>query len=523
MKCLISSGAVAAIMLAAGATAGAQTIEVIYTKAAGHPKAVVPGAVDLSGNPATTEFRAMEDLVVSDDGARWIIKGRTQLGSDLETIMLVGSGTTGTRLAQEGNFIPGGGPDERYDFFGSGVGAFDSTNRFAFSARARTMATGSTSAANGQRVLLWDGANITLQFKQNDPITGLLDVPPNPSGDETFGNSVGSIHLLDNGTIGSHDTTINNISSTRRPALMYNSAAFRQSNVSTFTGIDGVTTETWATFSSNAFYTTPDGAHWMAQGRAVSQASSATVLVRDDQAVLATGATIPGSSVVVDAIFAWRLLNSGTWYARGDVVGDNDWAVKNGVVVAKTGDPITTGATETWGAVFNAFAGNNNGDWVLAGTTDNADPAVNEVLVLNGTTVLAREGDPVDLDGNGMFDDDAFIGRGNNTLSAFEANDLYISDTGMVHFFANLRNGAGVDLNSSPSFGTPQAFMRIQVSLTPACPADFNNSGSITVQDIFDFLAAYFAGDLAADFNGVGGLTVQDIFDFLAAYFTGCP
>jgi hypothetical protein len=505
--------------VAAGVMAG--PIEVIYTKIPGTPKAAVPGAVDLTGAPIATDFRAMEDLWVSPDGARWLLKGRTQAGSDMETILLMGSGTTGTRLAQEGNFIPGGGADERYDFFGSSGITFDSTNRFAFTARARTMATGSTSAPNGQRVLYFDGSTITLRFKEGDLIGGLMDT--GATGDEKFGNSVGSVHLLDDGRIGSQDSTITGISTTRRPAIMYDATGFKQSNVSTFTGIDGSTTETWATLLANLFNTTPDGAHWMAQGRAVSQASSATILVRDNAAVLATGTTIPGSTVTVDAIFAYAQLPNGTWYARGDEVGDNDWAVKNGVVVAKTGDPITPGSTEHWGAVFQAFNGNRAGDWVLAGTTDNPDAGRNEVVVYNGAggaMVLAREGDPVDINGNGMFDDGAFIGRGNNTLTAFDPNDLAITDGRMVYFIANLHDADSIDLNSNPSFGTPQSLMRTQVA--NPCPADFNGVGGVTVQDIFDFLAAYFANSPSADFNHVGGVTVQDIFDFLAAYFTGC-
>lgn len=60
------------------------------------------------------------------------------------------------------------------------------------------------------------------------------------------------------------------------------------------------------------------------------------------------------------------------------------------------------------------------------------------------------------------------------------------------------------------------------LTVTAACPADFNGSGSVTVQDIFDFLGAYFANLPSADFNNSGSVTVQDIFDFLGAYFSGC-
>jgi len=505
-------------LLALAGSAAAGPIDVIYSKIPGHPTAAVPGAINLDGNPAATDFRALEDLILSPDGTRWFLKGRTQLGSEMENITFMGTGLVGTRFIQEGELIPGGGADERYEFFGSGLGRFDSTNRFAFSARARTMRTGSTSAPNGQRVLYFDGTTTTLRYKEGDLISGLADT--GATGDERVGNSVGSIHPRDDGVLGAQDSTILGISTTRRPATMYDLAGFKQSNVSTFLGIDGVTTETWATISANTFYTTPDNAHWMMQGRAVSQVSTAAVLVRDNAAVLQTGTMIPSSTVVVDSIFDYSLLSNGVWYARGDDAASNDWATKNGVVVAQTGGNVI-GPGETWGAVFNSITGNRLGEWVLAGTTSEPDLGRNEVLVFNGTQILAREGDRVDLNGNGMPDDDAFIGRGNNTLTAFEAGDVAISDGRTVYFIANLRNAAGVDLNSSPTFGSPQAFLRLQV--TVVCAADFNGVGGLTVQDIFDFLAAYFANLPAADFNGVGGVTVQDIFDFLGAYFMGCP
>jgi hypothetical protein len=305
---------------------------------------------------------------------------------------------------------------------------------------------------------------------------------------------------------------------------MYDLNAFHQSNVTTFAGFPPNPIETWATLTANAFYTTPDNAHWMAQGRAVSQGTTGTILVRDTNAVLKTGLAITGSSVIVDTIPQWNLKSGGSWNARGAVPtpSTDKWAVVNGALVAKTGDPIITGSTETWGATFYAFNSNNNNQWVLTGTTNSTDPATNEVLVYNGTQILAREGDPVDINGNGMFDDDAFIGRGTNTLAAFEAFDLDITDAGVVYFIANLRNAAGQDLNSSPAFVSSQSFMRISVA-PPPCPADFNGQNGVTVQDIFDFLSAWFAGLPTADFNGQNGVTVQDIFDFLSAWFAGCP
>lgn len=516
----------AAGALAASALAG-DGIEVIYTKIPGHATAAIPGPVDLDGNPAVSDFRALEDLIFSPDGSQWIVKGRTQLGSEMENIMLLGSGTTGSMFAQEGQHILGGLADERYEFFGSGIGRFDDNGNFAYSARARTMRNGSTSAPNGQRVLFWDGSTTTLLFKEGDLIaSGLVDQAPNPSGDEVFGNSVGSIHPLNDGTIGSQDTTILNIHTSRRPAIMYDNVGFHQTNVTTFIDTDGSTVRTWSTLGSNAFFTTPDGTHWMAQGRHVGQPTSDTLLVRDGTAVLKTGVAIGGSGVILSSIFAWELKSDGDWCARGADTGTGDYAAVNGTVVAKTGDPITTGSTETWGDTFLAFNINQSGDWLLVGNTSETDLGRDTVMVLNGETVLAREGDAVelDLDGNSVFDD-AFIGRGNNTLAAFEANDIFINEDGDVYFFASLRDEAGVDLNSSPTFGAPQAFLRILAS-APPCVGDLNGDGVVDIADLSTLLSNF--GTLSGatpeqgDLNGDGAVDLGDLTLMLSAFGTVC-
>ncbi|MGE3107674.1 MAG: PQQ-dependent sugar dehydrogenase [Phycisphaerales bacterium] len=58
------------------------------------------------------------------------------------------------------------------------------------------------------------------------------------------------------------------------------------------------------------------------------------------------------------------------------------------------------------------------------------------------------------------------------------------------------------------------------LTVTAACPCDWNASGSLTSQDFFDFIAAFFSNN--ADFNNDGATSSQDFFDFLACFFTGC-
>jgi hypothetical protein len=467
-------GALAPAVLALAASAQ-HSMVVIHCEVPTSPKSIVPFALDLAGMPDTTRFKSLEDFFVSPDGSLWILRGRTEQGSDLENIMLLGSDTsTLFNFAQEGQPIPGGAPGELYDFFGSGVGRFNNLNQFAYSARAR----GGVSSVF-QKLLFWDSVSTSIRFQMGDPYFGLVDVATNPSGDELVGNSVGSIHVLDNGVIGAQDSTIQNIHSSRRPAIFYDQTAFHQTNVTTVTGLGGVGTETWKTITANAFYTSAAGNRWIARGQ-IQTGSTADddVLVVDGQVALQEGSPVPGSALTLGAIFDNQVTSLGTWYARGrDTTSTAAWGVVNGVVVVETGMSIG-GGTETYGGTFYAFTANDVGDWALACNTDNPDSSSDNVLVINGV-VVAREGDPVDLDDNGLFDNDAFIGRGNDALAAFKANALHITNDGVLYATIYLRDGQGNDLGSQPSFGTPDAFVKIEPG-DPCAPSVYCTSQTST-------------------------------------------
>jgi len=463
--------ALAAVSLTAAARA--QQLEVLYCEIPASAKSVVPGALDwITGLPEATNFKSIENIIVSPDGSTWIATGRTQQGTDEENIMLLGSGLSGTMFLQEGQPVPAGATGELIDFFGSGLGRFDSSNRLAMTLRAR----GGVSSVF-QKVMKWDGSNWSIPMQMGDLYTGLIDIPANPSGDETVGNSVGSAHLLDDGRIGLQDSTIGSISSTKRPAIFYNATMFHQSNETSVTSLSGFGTTTWTSLSSNSFYTTPDGAHWIALG---SNGTGIDLLAYDGAVVVEENQLLPTTSITVGGVFQSDVAPNGDWFARGR---DNsstassapDWFVRNGVLIAKTGDPIS--GTENYGDTFFGVTLNAVGDWAMMTNTSEADPARNEVIVWNGT-VVAREGDPVDVDGNGMFDDGAFLGRGNPASACFQANDIQLTDNNTLYFLASLNDGAGNDLNSSPSFGTPDALIRLQLGSTCGATTVYCTAGT---------------------------------------------
>jgi hypothetical protein len=129
----------------------------------------------------------------------------------------------------------------------------------------------------------------------------------------------------------------------------------------------------------------------------------------------------------------------GNWYVRGNNdVSELDWVYSNGAVLAAGGDEIFPAAGENWddtdfSDLFFLHVGNTAGDFVIGGVTDAAS-LTNGVLVVNNETVAVREGDPIDLDGNGMFDDDAFF-------DTFGNDDAVLTDEGLLYLVATVKDG----------------------------------------------------------------------------------
>jgi hypothetical protein len=439
---------------------------VIFTEIPGHPTALVPGALDAGGLPVATDFIALEDLAVRQDGGQWMLKARTAQATTNDSILILGSGTSGTMFAQDGQPLQGGVAGEQYDFFDTPVcAAWDSAGRIGFSCRAKGGV-----ASVFEKVIRYDPVAMThtVLLQMGDPALGLTDNPPSSSGDELFGNSINSLHLIDGGSFGFVNTPITNCHSSRYPAFFRGNTSFRQSGVGAIGG------ETWDSFDYDDCGGTPDGLHWFAKGD-TENANTAIdgILAVDDAIVLQEGMPVAGSGITMSDIFFTRMLWNGSWFSRGDDSLADDWAVRDGVLLAKTSDAIS--ATLHWGDTFSAFTGNQVGDWLLAGNTDDPNPSQDLVLVLNGATVVARENDPVDLDGNGMFDDDVVI-------NSFQPNDLHLTDDRRIFLLVTLRNGAGTLLGDGflriDDFAGPgTAFCFGDGSLATACPC--GNDGTL--------------------------------------------
>lgn len=482
-------------------TASAQ-IEVIYTEISGDPSAQVPGAMDLTGNPVPTEFLSMLDVNCSPDGTQWILRGSTTQSADEANVLLLGVEDIGLVFAQEGQPVAGGVAGEVYDFF-DGVAGFNDLGHYAFGARAR-----GGLASEKEKVIKFDGTNYSIVAQESDLVTGLQDLPPAPAGDETLGNSLNSVHILNDGRVGFVGATISNVNFAYRPALFYDLAALAQSTATPI----GATV--WDGFDSNEFFTTPDGATWIAHG---DTPTLDDLLAVNGTIAIAQGDALPGG-VSVDGIFHTLLLGDGSWIARGDDENNDDWVIDNGVVLAQTGDPIMAGATELWGPVILYAIRTSSGDVIVGGSTDSADPDTDTVVVYSGAEIL-REGDSVDLDGNGAFDDDVF-------LRSFNADDAFVGADGYFYFLATLRNGVGDNLGD--------AFLRravVAIDDNIVRRGDCNDDGTINIADAVGLLAFLFPqgapGALNCedncDANDDGTLNIADAVAVLAFLFPSGP
>lgn len=205
---------------------------------------------------------------------------------------------------------------------------------------------------------------------------------------------------------------------------------------------------------------------------------------------------------------SWFVAPGGDWLVRGMDVAGAHWVFCNGAVAAAGGAPVVAEgaegerfaaagtASDPW--VFFSMQANRLGDVVVGGWTD----ASGAVVVYNGQRIVVREGDGVDLDGDGAALDGVTIG-------GFDADGAVLSDEGWFYFTASLRGSGGEALG--------HALLRMRI-----CRADWDGSGAAETRDIGAFLSSWAAPVGAAgvpgDFDHDGVVTSADVAAFLRAW-----
>ncbi|USO00014.1 MAG: hypothetical protein H6810_04960 [Phycisphaeraceae bacterium] len=479
--CFGAAALAGAAGLAPADCSGLYTAQILYTEIPGHPTAQAPGT-------GGQEFTAFLSLYTSPNGHNWICKGF--VGASIDVIF-AGTDETGSVVAIEGGAtaIPG----TTHSFVDSDCGINDA-GQYAYGSRLL----GATTLTD-EVIFYYDGATESAAVVESDAAPGLFD--PDGAGNELFGNSLNSTHVLNDGTVCFKADLIQNINSAYESALYQGSTVVSQEGTNAAEGevIDG-----YIGLSGDTFSSSPDGSVWIVEADIDPSISSQEAVLVNNEVKLHDGGTLPGSALAIDAVFAVDVDNAGHWFARGDFTDDTDWVVRDGAVIAMTGTPITTGNAETWGDAIAAMNGHDN-DYLLAGNTSNPDTNLDSVLVLNGETVIAREGDVIALDGST-----------NVAISSFSPEDVALTDDGRVLAFVILR-----DPDTGASLG--DAFIE-WIPVAGCNAADLAEPcGVLDLADVTAFIAGFLGQDPIADLDGNGIWDLLDVQAFISAFLNGCP
>lgn len=438
--------ATAALAIAAASWAAPPSpVRAIYTEIAASPTSQVPGL------PVGTRFESLDRPYRSPDGSLFIIRVTTTDPAATDDIILVG------RTRPENGAIVSNAVVVEGQPLGFGVennGPIDRNlginNNGSF-----VYATNSDGpVASDEYVIKFDAATATFSAaaQEGQAAPGIANA--------TFGTILEAGSITGNGNV-AHGAALAGVPAAQNFAIYLAAVPLAQKGVTVPAGqLDGGA-RAWEFFDSQDFYTNDAGTHWIADGDLVGAPNTTDdVLVVDGTVKIQEGFVVPGSGmaspVATNGLVDHAMMSNGDWFARGNNADGGDWVVRNGALLRKTGDPVPGGlpgetfSNALFADTFFLAVGNNNGDYCYGGTTSNPDVNRDAVIVFNNNRVILRQGDPVDVNGDGLNNDDAFIDIFNN-------QDAFLTDDLWYFFTADIKNGAGAALG--------QAFCRVRVAL----------------------------------------------------------
>lgn len=500
------------------------TIKGILSTIASSPTSDVP---DLAGKFAAN---GLLRPYRSPNGTKWIMDADTDLATTIDEIIVVGTiGGSFSVVVQEGvTTLP---ESDTIGLIDNAMGINDA-GQFGFCADTNAATTSDEVAVK------WDGTQFVTVAREGSacpPIAGA-----------TWGATRDSASVQQDGTM-SFYSNLANAGGTATDTGYFtddgNTIVAREGTTIP-TGQGGGTTFFYGTLQTGAtegagLFLNATGTRFCAITTLVgAPTTSDRVLIVDNDVKIQEGFVIPGSSFGSPVGSTSPITNvmesNGDWLSYGSNADGQDWVVRNGVVVAATGDELTPGSGLFWGdssfaQTFFMAAGNNNGDYVVGGVF-NGPVNSNAALVMNGTTIVARENDPIDLDNNGLFDDGVF-------LRTFLDDRLFMTNNEVV-CVVRLRD-ANAALCGATDTDIGQALIRIPIGGTgpaPCCKGDMDGSANVDAADVNEFIAQLVLGVggdpcplSTADVNNdavVDGLDISSMVDRILANGgagTACP
>ncbi len=419
-------------------------LSVIYTEIPGSPTSAVPGTMG-------SLFSAFNEVRASPSGNHWVLtcKRDTSTGSDDVTIV------DGSLLfLQAITALPW---NVSQTWFAGWTDVNDAGHLLVAAAP-------TTSAAFTSEVVFSPnlGTSWTVRETEGGPVQGI----PGASWSYFL-----DPRLSSDGRSGFR-SQLEGMTSSTDEAQHFNTSLLAQSGVTVPAGQVGSLAIAQIDFQSKGLEVSDDGTHSFT--RVVLGGGKDAVLF-DGNVVLEEGTTIPGAGFVrpIDHIDGVHMTPAGTWFAWGRNTSHTyrDWVVENGVVIAEEFNPVIPGSTELWGSTSNFFGafgfarGHANGETLVHGTLFNGGG--DWVLVRDSSEIVMRRGDPIDVDGNGQFDDNALVGAILSMSDWTSSGDIWIICSLTTTTFGQLGDALiKLEFGGNSSTGIPFC-----------SPADANSTG----------------------------------------------
>ncbi len=401
------------------------------------------GANSFADAGGTIPFASFDRPVKSGTGGKWIMLARNTGASTVDAMFITGAGASYNLVALEGTtaFEPG-----RF---------FETADRYVdINEAGDWVGIGNLNggATNDDEVVYagnFDGSSLSLPAREGQ-VNGFGDT----LGTGNYGPGITDGGAISYGyAIGTSTTAIGYYTSNGTTRVLRDGDAVTGSAIPFSTAGFG---------GRNAFQTTSDGSSYVVIGT-LGSSSGDQVLVKDDAIVLAENENFGGK--LVEQILGEQniLQDNGDWLTRVRFTDGTGGAIKNGALLAASGDLVGGSVpgehwsevpwTATSDSTFAIVTGDSVGNVVLGGFTDNDNLLENFVWTYNGVEFL-RSGDQLDLDGDGSLDD-AYIFTSSFSTASPDQLGGFLADDGYFYATVDWRNAAGNV--------TGDAFIRVQV------------------------------------------------------------